>query len=266
MTKKKPQNKKPHINVFIGWDEREDLSYRVCVESIRQTASRPVTIYPIKHRHMRDIGLLKRPWEITEKGVTQDVLDGRPFSTNFAFSRFLVPLYSKYLGTRVNDVCIFVDCDFVFIRDIYSLLDECNVEDKPIWVVKHDYKSPNIVKMDNQSQSSYNMKLWSSFMVFNMKSPICGPSLEDVNTKAGGAWLHQFGWLKDDQIGSLNEGWNFIPNHSDSHLKQSEIRAIHYTEGTPLMKPGCRYAEVFNSYLRDVLEEAYKDVSVLEDK
>lgn len=264
MTKKKKQTKQ-HLNVFIGYDERQDLAYRVCKQSLEDTASKPLSIYPLKHRELREIELFKRAWEINGKGLTTDKQDGRPFSTNFAFTRFLVPAYAKYLGTRANDPCIFVDSDFVFLRDIYSILDETSIEDHPVWVVKHDYKSANVIKMDNQSQFNYNKKLWSSFMLFNMKHANCGPSIEDVNTKDG-TWLHQFGWLKDEDIGGLHEGWNFIPEHSNKRIKESEIRAIHYTEGVPLMKPGCRYAEVFNNYLRDVLEEAYKDVSKLEDK
>lgn len=262
-SKKKPLKNSQHLNIFIGYDERQDLAYRVCKNSIEQSASRPVTIYPLKHRELREIGLLKREWKIQSDGHTVDLGDGRPFSTNFAFSRFLVPAYSKYLGTRGSDVSIFVDSDFVFLRDLYQLLDEVDISEKPVWCVHHDYKPSNAVKMDNQVQVNYNKKLWSSFMVFNMQHPSCGPSIGDVNEKHG-SWLHGFEWLKsNDQIGQLHEGWNTIPGHTDKRIKQNDIRAIHFTEGTPLMKPGCQYAEVFNNFLRDVLEEASRNPMVL---
>ena len=264
MPNKKEMQRIPHINVFIGWDERQTLAYQVCRKSLLQHASRPLTIYPLKHRTLRNIGLFTREWSIKKDGNTSDNLDTRPFSTNFAFTRFLVPHYTRYLGAKSGDISIFVDSDFVFMRDVYSILNEVDITSKPLWVVKHDYKSPHVIKMDNQVQTNYNKKLWSSFMVFNMADPLCGPTIKDVNTKDG-SWLHSFGWLKDEEmIGSLHEGWNYIPEHSDPRVPEREMRAIHYTEGTPLMKPGCQYAEVFNSVLRDVLTEALNKPEVLE--
>lgn len=159
-----------------------------------------------------------------------------------------------------------MDSDFVFNRDIYSILDEFTwrdgpLENKPLWCVKHDYKSPNVVKMDNQVQTNYNKKLWSSFMLFTNHWN-SAPTIQDVNTKSG-SWLHNFSWLKDDEVGKLYEGWNFIPDHSEEHVPSQEIRAIHYTEGSPLMQPGCRYAEVFNNVLRDVLKKAINEPEIL---
>jgi hypothetical protein len=160
-----------------------------------------------------------------------------------------------------SDVNIFVDSDFVFVRDIYALLDELNdLSSKLLWVVKHDYKSPEVIKMDNQSQFNYNKKLWSSFMVFHPNN--LGPTVEEVNEKPGN-WLHGFNWLREEDIGSLHEGWNFIPDYSGVRVPHDEVRAIHYTEGTPLMCPGCQYAEVFNYHLKELLEEAKFDPLVL---
>jgi len=251
------------LHVFIGYDDRQDLAAKVCRESILDTASKPISIYYLKHRELRNIGLFNREWRITSKGITEDAEDQRPFSTQFAFTRFLVPHYARYLGVRANDPCIFTDSDFVYIRDLYSLFNEIDIEDKPLWCVHHDYASPNVIKMDNQVQVNYNKKLWSSFMIFNMQNPKCMPSLEEVNTKDG-SWLHSFGWLKDEDIGELHEGWNTIPDHTEKRIKEWDIRAIHYTEGSPLMKPECKYSEVFNHYLRSVLEEAAKDIKVLQ--
>lgn len=205
--------------------------------------------------------MFNREWSIKADGNTVDNTDARPFSTNFAFTRFLVPEYSRYLGTNASDIDVFVDSDFVFRRDIYSILEVEDISTKPLWVVKHDYKSPNLIKMDNQSQMNYNKKLWSSFMIF--RDIQAGPTVEEVNTKPG-SWLHGFEWLSEDQIGALNESWNFIPDHSETRVSASSPNAIHFTEGTPLMKPGCRYAEVFNSVLRDVLTEALHKPEVLE--
>lgn len=251
---KKPPKK--HIHVFVGYDDRESMEYKVCKESILDNASKPVTVYPLKHRTLRDLGLFKRSWVTQPNGITEDLDDKRPFSTQFSHSRFLVPSYARYLGIRVSDVVIFVDGDFVFLSDIYGLIPEIEKDsEKALYVVKHEYDPNNTTKMDGQTQSKYPKKLWSSFMVFNLVHNLCGPSVPDVNEKDG-SWLHSFSWLKNDsQIGSLNEGWNFIPNHSEKRIKDAAIKAIHYTEGSPLMRPGCKYSSVFEHYKRQVMEK-----------
>lgn len=264
--KKKQSKQEKTLNVFIGYDDAQDLSYRVCKDSLLTYASRPLVIYPLRHRELRKIGLLDRPWEISgTNGYSIDQRDGRPFSTNFAFTRFLVPHYAKYLGVKASDPCLFVDSDFVFLRDPYLLCTEQDVEDKPLWAVKHNYTPENIIKMNDQSQTQYSKKLWSSLMLFNLMNPKAYPPLDKVNNEKG-TWLHGFNWIDLENIGSLHEGWNYIPDHSEARVKPQDIRAIHFTEGTPLMKPGCRYAEVFNNHLRNVLNEAAQDISLLEDK
>lgn len=219
-----------------------------------------MTIYPLKHRRLREIGLFNREWSIKSDGYILDNTDGRPFSTDFAFTRFLVPHYAAYLGRNKNSFNVFVDSDFVFTRNVYDLFSEQDLSSKLLWCVKHDYKSPHIIKMDNQIQENYNKKLWSSFMIFHPDNP--GPSLIDVNTMSG-SWLHGFEWMRTADIGGLHEGWNFIPEHSEPRVWEHEIRAIHYTEGVPLMKPGCKYAEVFNNVLRSVLNKALVEPEIL---
>lgn len=247
--------KEKNIHVFIGYDDREQMEFKTCRESILDNASRPVSIYPLKHRVLRDIGLFKREWKINSQGIMEDVDDQRPFTTHFSHSRFCVPLYARYLGLRETDVPIFMDSDFVVLQDIYKILPEIENNEEALWVVKHDYSPTNTTKMDGQPQSTYSKKLWSSFMAYNLSSSLCGPSLGEVNEKPG-SWLHSFSWLpSDDFIGSLNEGWNFIPNHSEPRILDGDIKAIHYTEGTPEMKPGCKYSAVYNHYKRKILEK-----------
>ena len=255
---KLPIKNNPHLHVFIGYDDREPLEWQVARKSILSNASRPISVYPLRHRTLRDIGLFKRPWRTDEQGIVHDELDTRPFSTQFAFIRFLVPAYANYLGIDPRDFCVFMDSDFVNMQDMYLLLEEQDLSRFPVWCVKHDYQPANVIKMDSQIQTSYSKKNWSSFMVFNRTSPLCGPTVEAVNTMPG-AWLHGFGWLDtpDDvaMIGGLHEGWNFLPDHSEPRVPDSEIRNIHYTEASPLMKPLCKYSAPFNQYLRNVLQD-----------
>lgn len=91
-------------------------------------------------------------------------------------------------------------------------------------------------------------------MLFNRAHPDFELTVLDVNTRPG-MWLHGFQWLKSDTlIGEVPEWWNFIPDHSEQHVLFPPS-AIHYTEGVPLLKPGCRYAEIFNRVLQDVLKQ-----------
>src|SRR3954467_10414739 len=74
------------INVFIGYDSREAVAYSVLAHSICSRASSPVSVSPLMLSNLQQ--LLTR-----ERHPLQ--------STDFAFSRFLVPLLSGYSGWSV---------------------------------------------------------------------------------------------------------------------------------------------------------------------
>ena len=78
------------IQVFIGFDEGEKAAYHVLAESIRKFSSVPVSITPLSLNNL--------PQFTREKQSNQ--------STDFAFSRFLVPYLSNYKGWS-----IFMDCE-----------------------------------------------------------------------------------------------------------------------------------------------------------
>ena len=75
-------------------------------------------------------------------------------------------------------------------------------------------------------------KNWSSFIVFNCSHPSTKKlSVQTVN-KESGAFLHQFQWCNDDEIGSLDERWNWLEGWTSSHNNQTPF-AVHYTRGGP---------------------------------
>lgn len=259
-------NEGSHLHVYIGYDERQDLAWEVCAKSLRSASSRPLSIYKLDHRMLRGLGLFERGWIIEgETGRYEDKSDGRPFSTQFAHSRFLVPALCEHLGVPTTDAAIFVDSDFVFMDDPYKILREAlPAENSPVFCVHHDYHPANVVKMDNQDQAQYQMKLWSSLMLFDLSKP-CELDVRAANEMSGRE-LHTFQWApKDSQgnplVGELPERWNFIPDHSEERVSSETIGAIHWTEGVPAM-PGfeyCRYAALWNAYKRRVLEEKLHD-------
>jgi hypothetical protein len=126
---------------------------------------------------------------------------------------------------------VFCDCDFLFFKDISLLFDSIQ-GDKAIYCVQHDYKPKEKHKMDGQQQTIYPRKNWSSFIVYNCEHPSNKKlSIELVNSETG-SFLHQFKWLKDDEIGSLDERWNWLEGWTSKNNNKKPF-AVHYTRGGP---------------------------------
>ncbi len=69
-------------------------------------------------------------------------------------------------------------------------------------------------------------------MLFNMQhAGVRRLNQHDANTKPG-LWLHQFGWLKDAEIGELPAEWNVLIG-STNREGCAEPLAVHFTNGTP---------------------------------
>ena len=95
-----------------------------------------------------------------------------------------------------------------------------------------DYKPKERHKMDGQKQTIYPRKNWSSFIVFNCEHPSNKKLNIDLVNSESGSFLHQFKWLNDDEIGSLDERWNWLEGWT-SNSNKSHPYAIHYTRGGP---------------------------------
>lgn len=218
--------------VYIGYDEREKQAFEVCVESIRRhERRRPITIIPLRQDALRRSGLYFRSHfnRMTETTQKYDVFDCKPFSTDFSFTRFLVPALNQYEG-----MAIFMDCDMMLRSDIWEVFNWCET-DQPLYTVHHDYKPvEGSKKMDGVRQENYNKKNWSSFMVFDCGHPAnLNLTPHDVSTKDGG-WLHSFKWLDSDyDIGYIPSEWNWLCDWS-SDIK--EAKNVHFTEGGPWFK------------------------------
>lgn len=249
-------------HIFIGYDPTQDLAFRACKKSIEEASlgSNSLYIHKLDAQVLRKIGMFNREWTIEgTTGRYKDNTDEKNFSTAFAHSRFLVPAYAEYLGVDQSSLVIFVDSDFIFFDNPENLQYEIKKNpDKHLYTVKHKYSPKSVIKMNNAVQEGYEYKLWTSLMVFNMKSCL-GVLKPEVVNKMSGEYLHRFGWLSDPKhhIGAISEAWNFIPDHSEPRVSSGQIRAIHFTEGTPL-HPGyenCRYSAAFNHFLRLATEE-----------
>lgn len=211
--------------VFIGWDSREPIAYKVCEHSINRRTKAPVLIYPLKHRDLRQKGWFRRPWLVeSDTGNWRDLIDNRPFSTEFSHTRFLIPAIMNYQGWA-----LFMDSDMIFTSDIAKLW-ALRDNKYAAMCVKHNHKPVDKMKMDGRQQYAYFRKNWSSFMLFNCAHPANKAlTIEMVNMMPGGE-LHALSWLKPHEIGDLPKSYNWISGASPSTIVPD---VIHYTDGGP---------------------------------
>jgi len=222
-------------NIYVGWDSREDIAYQVCEHSIlRRTYKEFTKVIPLKQPDLRERKLY---WRDLDKLA----------STEFTFTRFLVPYLNDYTG-----IAVFCDSDMVFLTDAAELFrNGFNDPDKAVWVVKHDYNPPEGVKMDGQLQLPYPRKNWSSFIVWNCSHP--KNAQLDLNTinSASGSFLHRFEWLEDKDIGELSPEWNWLVGHYKEPVDGTP-KVLHYTEGGPWFE-NMRHCEYNYVWKREVI-------------
>ena len=225
-------------NVYIGWDSREPIAADVCELSMVKNATCPLNIHMLKQQELRNQGLYVRDPD----GLS---------STEFTFTRFLVPYLNEYRGWAV-----FVDCDFLWLGDIKELIEQAD-DRYAAMVVKHDYRPQGRMKMDGKRQLYYPRKNWSSMVLFNCAHPKNQwLTLGNVN-HATGQELHRFSWLDDSEIGSLKPEWNWLVGWYYEPW-DGEPKALHYTEGGPWFENyrDCEYAQEWFDY-EQLLKKSY---------
>ena len=203
----------PPLRVFVGWDSREDIAFQVCRSSLERHASQPVEVVPLKQAELRARGLYLR---------ASDPLA----STEFTYTRFLVPALTDFVGWA-----LFCDCDFLWQADVAALFALAD-ERYAVMCVKHDHRPPETSKMDGRVQTLYPRKNWSSLVLYNCGHRANRALTLEVANREPGSFLHQFHWLSDDLIGALPGTWNWLEGW-DAKPAQGVPNAIHYTRGGP---------------------------------
>lgn len=219
------------INVFIGYDSKEKVAFNVLSYSILKNSSQPVAITPIYLPNIKNIFNRER---------------NSLSSTEFSFSRFIIPHLMNY-----NGWAIFMDCDMLMVDDI-SKVWNLRDEKYAIQVCKHDYIPKSTTKFLNQVQTVYPKKNWSSFMLMNCNK--CNALTPEYVNTASGLELHQFKWLDNENlIGEIPLEWNWL---ADEYEMKNDVFNIHYTEGGPYFKnySNCDYADLWNSYYNECIE------------
>jgi len=211
---------------YVGFDCRMPDAYMVAARSILDRSTSPIAIKPLLLPHLRACRAYMRPTKL-ERGIMIDEISEAPMSTQFSISRFLIPALEQYKGWA-----LFCDSDFLFMADPIELFKNLDPR-KALYCVQHRHNPTEMWKMDGQMQTRYERKNWSSLMLINCAHPSNRwLNLENVNS-ATGRDLHRFCWLEDDEIGALDEAWNWLEGHSDIAIKP---KAVHYTRGTPDMQ------------------------------
>lgn len=231
-----------NLNVYVGYDSRETIAYKVCEYSILKHTP-GAEVKALKQQNLRDEDLYWRP---------VDPLS----STEFTFTRFLVPHLQNYEGWA-----LFCDCDFVWDGDITELFEKADPQ-YAVMVVKHDYQPTNDKKMDGCTQTVYPRKNWSSCILWNCSHPSNQKlTLEDIN-KQPGSYLHRFQWLEDHEIGELDTKYNFLVGWNKEKYTGKPL-AYHWTEGGPWFPEyrNCEYKDIWNQYLIEYATEVGRHVS-----
>jgi lipopolysaccharide biosynthesis glycosyltransferase len=208
------------VRVFIGHDPREQPAYDVAVRSLARVSPQAL-VTPLRLDRLAAGGLLRRLTDT--RGVIWDLPSNAPCSTEFAISRFLVPMLAQ------TGWALFTDCDVVFQADVAQLFALADPR-FAVMVVKHPPLLAQGVKMDGQAQVAYGRKNWSSVMLWNCDHPANARlSLADVNERPGRD-LHALYWLADSEIGELPARWNWLVN---LRPRPEEAGIAHFTEGGP---------------------------------
>jgi lipopolysaccharide biosynthesis glycosyltransferase len=206
------------LKTYIGFDQAEHQAFRVALKTLaRFTSEQPE---PLDADRLHAVGLHRRL--VDRRAGLYDLPSNAPCSTDFAVTRFLVPILCQ------SGWALFTDCDVVFMADPREMLKHADPE-KAVMVVKHNHRGSG-TKMGGMPQTNYERKNWSSVMLFNCDHPANRRlTIQDVNERPGRE-LHAFYWLSDDEIGELPAEWNWLVGVQP---KPAQPKIAHFTLGGP---------------------------------
>ena len=144
--------------------------------------------------------------------------DDKLISTEFTFSRFLIPHVNNY-----KSWALFCNYDFLWLKDIKELFGQRN--DKSAVMVAQHYYTPK-TKIDGRKQLLYTCKNWSSMVLWNCQhSSNKIINLDTVNNQTGN-FLHKFGWLGNQLIGKIDYSWNWLVGWCKLKKNKNQMKFI----------------------------------------
>lgn len=215
--------------IFMGYTSYQDVVYQVAKHSIERHAKDIVKVYPIVQSALKELGIYYR--KVDQKG-----------STEFSITRFLTPWLAGYKGWA-----LFCDNDILALDDIGKLFAQA--DDKyAIMCVKHNHKPQESIKLDNQLQTQYPRKNWSSVVLWNCnhaKNKLITP---DLVNEISPMFLHRFMWLENHEIGDLSCEWNWLVEWN-KETRDGKPKMLHFTEGGPYFRAyqNVEYADLWRA-------------------
>lgn len=241
------------LKAFIGWTGENAAAYEVCRASMLALSSQEIEVIPLRTWDLRGSGY-ERWHSVSGSGQRVDGVDGSLFSTDFSFSRFMVPSLADYADEWV----LYCDSDMLFLDDPALLWTMAWDRSGAIGCVQHgDMIGGSDSKIAGSVQTFYRCKNWSSLMMMQAKR--CAFLDPRYVSTASGKDLHQFAWIDQDQIASIPRRWNVL--HGIQFVPDPAV--VHFTLGTPdlpLHAPDDRWSEMWWSVLR--LLESSKDSAI----
>ena len=156
------------FRVFIGYDDRQAVSYTTLQHSILETSSGPVSVTP----------LILSTLPITRRGLTP-----------FTFSRFLVPWLCNYEGHA-----LFLDADMFLVSDICEMIQYFN-DDHAISVVRSiaQFEQSSVMLFNNAHPK--NIQLTPDFIQHTEENlhGLCWLEGEDIG-EMDGKWNQLVGY------------------------------------------------------------------------
>lgn len=198
------------INLFCGYDVREDIGYRVFVNSVQEHSSESIT-----WRRLDACGL--------------------PEGSNaFTFSRFLVPWMQGFKGHA-----IFADASDMLVLQDVAELESLFDPRYALQCVQHAYRTRNPTKYigtDMQCHNrDYQRKNWASLMIVNCEHLSWAhvtPEWVEAMSEAPSTLLG-LKWIRDADIGHLPPEWNVL---ADEGQELEGACLLHWTAGIPAFK------------------------------
>ena len=201
------------INLYSGYDPREEAGTHVFNSSVIEHCKSPLAIMPL---HL----------PMFASFYPQSMRDG---SNAFIFTRYLIPFLQNYTGWALfaDGADMLCKAD---ISELWALRDEY----KAVQVVKHDYRTKwprkyigTKMEADN---ADYPRKNWSSLMLINCHHFAWRDMTPEKVVKMRGPELHRFSWIPDEQIGDLPKEWNWLCQEDGAN---PDAKIVHYTIGVP---------------------------------
>jgi len=229
------------LTVYIGYDTTnlgQQMARTVCERSIRRY-NEDIEIKTLELKDLISSGVYTRPHDEKQ-------------STEFTYTRFLVPYLNNYQG-----LAVFCDSDFLWQRNIYSLIAYAD-SSLSVSCVHHEYtECPNKLKMDGFKQEWYPRKNWSSLMLFDCEHEHCKKLTPEVISTASPKYLHRMEWTEDVCIGRIPHSYNYLVGYYNTHKRPA---AYHFTDGGPWHREtaDCDEGDKWLAYLDDAELETWK--------